>query len=81
MKVELTKDEALFIARALKVYAVANAESQTPRELAEMEKAGRKLCSKLSRMEAKSNKDTLEIEAAFLGARQEFCGIGEDEDL
>lgn len=81
MKIELTKDEALFIAGALKAYAVTSLETRKPGELMAIEMKGRKLCSKLSRMEAKNNKDTLEIEREFLAARQEFCGIGEDETL
>ena len=82
MKVELTKAEALFIAEALRVYAINSIETaKRDKPLLSVEVTGRALCSMLSQMAAGNPRDNLEIEEAFLKARNEFCGIGDDKDI
>ena len=86
MKVELNKEEALFLANALGKFPGYEMQNTKPKELAAIEKAGRKLCTKfLKAIEPKKEPEgveaAFEIEKAFISARGEFCGISPDEDL
>lgn len=81
LNLTIDKAEALFLANALKTYALDCPQQMKGRELAGIEKAGRKFCAKVVKaMEAKGQ-DGLDVEQGFIDARNEFCGIGEDEDL
>lgn len=85
MKIELTIEEADFIAKALKAYAVELMEYGATRkpaiDLTQAEKTGRKICARFFDEMPGEGVEAMSLEESFNQAREAFCGIGNDSDL
>lgn len=81
MKVELSNEEAGFIAKALKAYAGEALEKLKGPELTQAEKTGRKLCARFLDELPGEGVEAMSLEESFNQAREAFCGIGNDSEL
>ena len=80
--VSFTPDELVFIARALKSYSGVCLESMDAEELAKTEIRGRKLCTKVMRAFSRERgRVFIDMEQAYIDARDSYCGIGPDDEL